>query len=160
MAMSKPLCAPEISKKLIPEPDTYIRKDLTLVIENLNPNCVMDYVRYHSKTAVRVDNIKSIVGGHNMVYPCIELDQAQGVYEICKSYLLKTLQDTERPIMYFSEQQDINSKMTVAITNRKASRGYQSRLIFWGCLLLEINDTIPVGFAWSFDLPNKYNLNL
>ena len=51
--MSKPLCATEISKKLIPEPDTYIRKDLTLVIENLNPCCVMDYVRYHSKTAVR-----------------------------------------------------------------------------------------------------------
>ena len=95
-----------------------------------------------------------------MVYPCIELDQAQGVYEICKSYLMKTLQYTERPIMYFSEQQDKNSKMTVAITNRKASRGYRSHLTFWGCLLLEINDTIPVSFAWSFDLPSKYNLNL
>ena len=46
MALSKPLSASEISKQLIPEPDSYIRKDLSIVIENLNPHCVMDYVRY------------------------------------------------------------------------------------------------------------------
>ena len=90
-----------------------------------------------------------------MEYPCIELEQAQGIYEICRSYLLNTLKNTERPIMFFSEQQEKDAKMMVAVTNRKASKGYRSHLIFWGCVLLEINDSIPVGFVRSFDLPSK-----
>ena len=159
MALSKQLFASEISPECIPDPECYIRKELTLVIENLNPHGVMDYVRYCSKPAVSVDNIKAIVGGPNMEYPCIELDQAQGIYEICRNYLLQTLKSTVNAIMFFSEHVEKEAKkMMVAITNRKATKGQRGHLIFWGCLLMEINDAIPVGFARSFDMPSKYFL--
>ena len=155
MALSKPMCATEISPLCILDPECYISKELTLVFENLNPRAVMDYVRYRSKNAVSVDAIKGIVGGQNMVYHCIELDQARGIYEICRNYLLRTLKGTDRPIMFFAENQESNAKMMVAITNRKATKGSRSHLIFWGCIVLEIHDSIPVGFACSFDLPSK-----
>ena len=47
----------------------------------------MDYVRFKSATAVSADNIKGIVGGNNMMYHCIELDQAKGIYEICHIFI-------------------------------------------------------------------------
>ena len=37
MAMSKVMCASNISKDCLPEPECYTEKSITLVIENLNP---------------------------------------------------------------------------------------------------------------------------
>ena len=44
-------------------------------------------------------NIKGIVGGSNMMYHCIELDQTKRICEICCNHLLLHLKTTERPIM-------------------------------------------------------------
>ena len=39
MAMSKVMCASNISKDCLPEPECYTEKSIALVIENLNPKC-------------------------------------------------------------------------------------------------------------------------
>ena len=156
MAMSKVMCASNISKDCFPEPECYVEKSMALVIENLNPKAVMDYVRFKSATTVSVDNIKGIVGGSNMMYHCIELDQAKGIYEICRNHLLLHLISTERPIMFFSECQEMFAKMMVAVTFRKASKGNRAHLMFLSALMIEIHERIPVGFAHRFDLPGEF----
>ena len=65
MAMSKVMCASNISKDCLPEPECCPEKSIALVIENLNPKKLW-IVTFESAAAVSVDNIKGIVGGSNI----------------------------------------------------------------------------------------------
>ena len=72
--------------------------------DGLNIDEIMHYVKISKKNAISIEIIKHLVGGPNMDYNCMEVDESITCYKICRNLLIDTLQKTKRDILFFKDR--------------------------------------------------------
>ena len=56
---------------------------------------IVHFVTIKQKSTVSIEIIKHLLGGPNMEYPCMDVEESFVSYRICRNILIETLQKTK-----------------------------------------------------------------
>lgn len=125
------------------------------IMDDLNPKAVMKYVKYYHKSAISMESIINIIGGVNMSYDCIEFEQAPVVYEICRTALVNTLNESKRQILCFEEHNAECKKVILGVTLQPRSQKNREHVVIWATIMFLLKEGVPVGFVRTYNFTSK-----
>ena len=128
--------------------------------DGLNIDEIMHYVKISQKNAISIEIIKHLVGGPNMDYNCMEVDESITCYKICRNLLIDTLQKTKRDILFFEDRQTTNSNVIIAVVRKPRDKNCREHVVFWAAVRFTLMLEPKVGFCRSFDLTCKFVLSI
>ena len=117
---------------------------------------IKDYGLEKLTKATNMDIIRGIIGGPNMLYKPVDLNQSYYIYHYMKNNLLETAKKTHREIVFMEDHtgEDIEGLLMVVVKPR--SYNGRQHVVPWGCVRLSLNTVPQVGVARAFDLCSKY----
>ena len=115
----------------------------------------LDYGLEKVSKATSIDLIKGIIGGPNMKYKCIELEQSFFVYHVMRDNLIEVCEKTNCKILFMEAHNFSNFDGLLTVTLKPKSAKSREHIVLWGCIRFTL-DTIPaVGFARAFDITGE-----
>ena len=116
---------------------------------------IKDYGLEKLSKATNMDIIHGIIGGSNMMYKPVDLNQSYYTYHYMKINLLETAQKTHCEIVFMEDHtgKDIEGLLMVVI--KPHSYNGRKHVVLWGCVHLSLNTVPRVGVARAFDICSK-----
>ena len=120
---------------------------------------IKDYGLEKLSKATNMDIIHGMIGGPDMLYKSIDLNQSYYIYHHMKNNLLETAKKTQREIVFMEDHtvEDIESLLMV-VTKPHSYNGKQ-HVVLWGCVGLTLKTVPQVGVAGAFDMCSKWNFS-
>ena len=116
---------------------------------------IVQFVKIKVPNAVSIEIVKHLLGGPNMEYPCMEVEESLVCYKICRNMLIETLQKTKRDILFFEDHQTTNSNIIIAVVKKPRSSKNREHVVLWAAIPFTMMMEPKVGFSRSFDLTCK-----
>ena len=104
MALSKPLSFSEKLNKIEP----FKRSTTNVHDEEIEINCV-----YHQQKAISVELIHHLLGGPNMEYKVINVQDSFDCFEYCANNVIDNLKKNKSDIMYLEHHTNVTSNVLV-----------------------------------------------
>ena len=116
---------------------------------------IVHFVTIKQKSAVSIEIIKHLLGGPNMEYPCMDVEESFVSYHISRNILIETLQKTKREILFFEDHQTTNSNILVAVIKKPRLGNSREHIVLWAAIRFTMLMEPKVGFCRSFDITCK-----
>ena len=109
------------------------------------------YARFPTKNPISVEIISHLLGGENMDYVCMEIEDSFQCFDYCHRDILQTIQQEKDEITFFEDRKNSTSDVLIAVTKQKRTQSRRERLIFRSAVRLTIMVEPNVGFTRHFD---------
>ena len=76
---------------------------------------------YRQKKAISVELIQHMLGGLNMEYKCINVEDSFKAFDYCANHLIQNLKDSKDEILYFEHRNNATSSILIVMTKQKKS---------------------------------------
>ena len=124
--------------------------EMELYKDKISFSSILDYGLEKVPKATSINIIKGIIGGPNMKYKAVEVQQSHYIYHVMQSNLITICEKTKCKILFMEHSDNFDGILTVTL--KPKSQKSREHLILWGCYRMTM-ETIPeVGFARAFDL--------
>ena len=129
-----------------PVPDGHNRK---IYYEEIEIFCI---IRQPKATSIEI--IEHLLGGPNMEYTCIEVENSVECFKHCKKIFESEIREASK-IWYHETKVDLDEDIHVAVIKNKKQQGIRDHLILKVLVRLTIDLTPNVGFCRMIDTPSK-----
>ena len=119
---------------------------LTICSKKIQEICKISY-----KNPISVEIISHLLGGENMDYVCMEIEDSFQCFDYCRRDILQTIQQEKDEITFFEDRKNSTSDVLIAVTKQKHTQSRRERLIFRSAVRLTIMVEPNVGFTRHFD---------
>ena len=90
--------------------------------------------------------ISHLLGGENMDYVCMEIENSFQCFDYCRRDILQTIQQ-EKDEITFEDRKNSTSDVLIAVTKQKHTQSRRERLLFRSAVRLTIMVEPNVGFT-------------
>ena len=113
------------------------------VIEKL---CKVSYTN-----AISVEIISHLLGGQNMDYMCMEVEDTFQCYNYCRNDILEFIKKSNEEITFFEDCKDTTTNIIIAVIKRNRTSSQREHIIFKSAARMTIMVEPRVGFVRYFD---------
>ena len=107
---------------------------------------IMDFCKVSYSKAVSVEIIDHLIGGDNMEYKAIEVENSFQCYHVCRNSLLENIKNDQKEILFFDDRKGAASDVIVAVTKQPKTNKKREHIILLMAIRLTIELEPPVGF--------------
>ena len=111
---------------------------------------------YEQESATSIDLIKHLLGGKNMNYEAMNLEDSFQCFEFCASEMMEILKTTKQEILFFEHRKCSTSNIMVVVTKQDKSRGVRLHPILKAVVRFTITVTPNVGFCRYLNVKGTY----
>ena len=102
---------------------------------------------YQQENAISIELINHLMGGPNMDYQAIDVDDSFQAFEVCAGEVIEYLKESKQEILFFGHRKNSTSNILAVVTKQEKSRGVREHLVLRCVVRLTIMLTPCVGFC-------------
>ena len=143
MALSKPLSFSDKLSKI----EQFKMSSRKIHDEEIEINCV-----YCQEKAISIELIHHLMGGPNMEYKVINIEDSFECFQYCANNVLDFLKTTKAEILYLKHHTNVTSNILIVVTKQKKTNTTREHPVLMAVIRLSIMTTPTVGFCRHFEL--------
>ena len=141
MALSKPLRINKILDKNEP---------ISIDHQKIRDVCYVSY-----KNAVSIEVITHLLGGENMDYYAMELEDSFQCYDYCYRHILENIQKEKHEITFFEDRKNSTSNVLIAVVIQPKTKTKREHVVFMSAVRMTVMVQPRVGFVRFFRFTGK-----
>ena len=149
MALSKPFVTKMMETSNVSEQINKI--NITKYTGSLEEEEIITFCKIEKQKPVSIELIRNMLGGANMEYPAMELENSFECFDFCRSDLITKLQETKFNIEYFEDRGTTDSNIIVSVVKKPKKSGKGEQITLWCIIRMTLFVTPKVGFCRYFD---------
>ena len=141
MALSKPERISKIRDK---------NETLTIDSKKIIEICKVSYTN-----AISIEIISHLLGGDNMEYNAMELEDSFQCFDFCKSDIITKIQKEKQEIKFFEDCTDTTSNILIVVVKQERTKTKREHIIFMSAVRLTVMVEPRVGYTRYFHLTGQ-----
>ena len=105
--------------------------------------------------AISVELIHHMLGGPNMEYRFIEVEESFEAFDFLRGELIKDLTENKLDIMFFEDRTNVNSNIIVVVVKKPRKHGNREHIVIKCLIRMTVMLEPKIGFCCLFDLTGK-----
>ena len=154
MALSKPL--PSVTKVTENVSEKINEIPTREYNGSLHPEEIIAFCKITKEKPVSIELIHNLLGGPNMEYSCMELQNSLDCYQFCRNDLIKKLQETKYHIEFFEARITSDANVIVSVIKKPKKNGKGDQIVLMCVIRMTLFVTPKVGYCHYFDLTGSH----
>ena len=123
---------------------------ITVPIPKILEVCKVTY-----KNAISIEIIHHLLGGENMEYNVMELENSHECLAYCRQDLLENLKNDKREILFFEDRKNSTSEVMICLVKQPKTKSKREHLVLLSVLRMTIMIEPKVAVMRYFEITGK-----
>ena len=119
---------------------------------------IFDVCKITYENAISIEIINHLLGGENMEYFCMELENSFECDYYCRQHLLGLLKNDKREICFFEDHKNSTSNILIAIVKQPKSKTSREHLVLYAVIWMTLMMEPKVAIMRYFDLSGMFHI--
>ena len=111
---------------------------------------------YNQERAVSVELIHHLLGGPNMEYQAMSVEESFECFKFCADHLVDYLKKSSSDILFFEHRDNTTSNIMVVVTKQKCTNSTRGQPVLFAVIRLTVMLTPCIGFCHYFKLKGQF----
>ena len=116
---------------------------------------ILEVCKVTYKNAISIEIIHHLLGGENMEYNIMEVDNSFECHAYCRQDLLDNLKQDKRDICYFEDRKNSTSNVLMCVVKQPKTKAKREHLVFYAVIRMTIMIEPKVAMMRYFDVTGK-----
>ena len=126
---------------------------LTINKDKIHELCEVSYTK-----AVSIEIIDHLLGGENMEYVTMELEDSFQCYDYLHSLVMQNISSNKKEITFFEDRKNYSTSIIVVVTKEDRTSKSREHIVFESVVRMTIMVEPKVGFVRYFKFKGQYNI--